>query len=318
MRTLWAALFCLLAGFSGASAETRILVPFPPGGPTDLLARALAEPFATALSTAVVPEYKVGADGVIATDAVAKGRPDGRLLLLGVSSALSVALASDTPPVPAYTLADFTPVCGVAEFGMGFAVSSDAPWKNLQEMIAYARAHPNVVTYAFSNVTTEAAGRQLEKLAGIKLRAVPYKGKSGGDAAMVVALLGRQVDMLSISAASLVPHVKAGTIRTLAVMNATRIPTLSEAPTVAEAGLKDWVPLVPWAGILAPARLPDAIRRPLEQACNDTVRSAAMQSFLYANAMQALPEESQSSEGFARYLEYQLKRWQSIVKQTTN
>lgn len=258
LHRLLAIAACALLGVGNAQAQgdvTRIVVPFAPGGAQDVIGRFLAERLGNRLGTPVVVENKAGAGGVIAADAVAKAKPDGRTLLLATGGAITIAphLLAKLSYDPRK---DFVPVAMVADTPMTLAVRAQSPYTSVADLLKDAKANPGKVSYASTGNGTisHLTGELLTQSAGVPLLHVPYRG--AGPA--MTDLLGGQVSAMVTSSASIEPMVHDKKARVLASFTAARIAALDGAPTMTEAtGIKGLeVPV--WVGLLVPAKTPQA------------------------------------------------------------
>lgn len=258
LHQLLAIATCALLGVGNAQAQgdvTRIVVPFAPGGAQDVIGRFLAERLGNRLGTPVVVENKAGAGGVIAADAVAKAKPDGRTLLLATGGAITIAphLLAKLSYDPRK---DFVPVAMVADTPMTLAVRAQSPYTSVADLLKDAKANPGKVSYASTGNGTisHLTGELLAQSAGVPLLHVPYRG--AGPA--MTDLLGGQVSAMVTSSASIEPMVHDKKARVLASFTTARIAALDGAPTMTEAtGIKGLeVPV--WVGLLVPAKTPQA------------------------------------------------------------
>ena len=233
----------------------RMVVGFPPGGGTDILARIVAQKLSEAWGQQVVVENRPGASATIAANVVAKAPPDGYTLSMGqlTPNAIAPALMADLPYDPAR---DFVPIILVGTSPNVLVVSPAVSAKNLGEVVALARASPGKVTYASSGSGSlqHIAAELFSATAGVKIVHVPYKGSSQA----IVDLLSGQVDVNFDSIPAVMQHVKAGKLRALAVTSAKRASGLPDIPTIAESGYPDY-DLTTWWGLFAPAGTPPAI-----------------------------------------------------------
>jgi tripartite-type tricarboxylate transporter receptor subunit TctC len=226
----------------------RFIVPLPPGGANDLLARVFSEKLQPILGQPVVVENKPGAGGNVGTEYVGHQPADGYTLLLSSNThVINVSFFSKLPYDP---IKDFEPVTLVATIPFVFTVNSSLPVQNLKEMIAYLRAHPGS-TYGTAGIGTphHLSAELFKTMTGVDITNVPYKGA----AFLVPALLTNEVTFSIASISSLVPHFKSGKLRALAVANAERTPLLPDVPTMAEAGPLPGYAIDVWFGVLAPA-----------------------------------------------------------------
>lgn len=275
-------LVCVVA--TSASAQTapypsqpvKLVVGFAAGGPSDLVARAFADHAAKPLGQPVIVENKPGANAVLATEAVAASRPDGQTLL---------AAATNHTMIPALYGArikfdaakSFVPVCTLASSATVLVVGPSLPVKTVGEFIERAKARPDAMTYATpgQGSSPHLATEQFRKLAGVSLVHVPYKGA----APAVTDLLGGQVDLSMATVGSVLPHIRSGKLKALAVASRQRSALLPEVPTFDEAGVKGFV-VDTWYGLLAPAGTPADALRTLTREAGDFVRSTAVRERL--------------------------------------
>ena len=236
------------------SRPIRFVVPLPPGGANDLLARVFAERLQNTLGQPVVVDNKPGAGGNVGTEFAAKQPADGHTLLLSSNThVLNVSFFAKLPYDP---INDFEPVTLVATIPFVLTVNSSLPVNNVKEFLAYVRAKPGA-TYATAGIGTphHLGAELLKTMTGIEITHVPYKGA----AFLVPALLSGEVTFSIASMSSLVPHFKSGRLRALAVAGETRTPLLPDVPTIAEAGPLPGYAIDIWFGVLAPARTPRPI-----------------------------------------------------------
>ena len=240
-----------------------LVVPFPPGGVADIVARPVADAMGRHLNVPVVVENKSGAGGGIGMGYVAKAKPDGYTLLLALSSISILPVADQvTGRAPMFELKQFAPVARLTADPTVLAVRADSPWKTVAEFVADAKKRPGAITYGSSGNygTMHIPMEMFATAAGIKLLHVPFTG--GGPA--VVALLGGTVDALSTGPSTVIQHVKAGKVRVLASWGDRRLASLPEIPTLAESGF-DAV-FFQWSALFAPAGTPDAVLAKLREA----------------------------------------------------
>ena len=247
----------LAAAQSWPAKPITLVVPFPPGGSSDALARAITTPLSQSLGQPVVVESKPGAGATVGADYVAKARPDGYTLLMGaVHHTIATSVYKKLP----YDFEkSFTPITTVALVPNVLVVNAKSPATDVKSLIAQAKAAPGKLSYGSNGNGTvqHLIGTQFSTTTGVELLHVPYKGS----APLTTDLLGGQVDMSFDTLTPLVQHIKAGKLRALAVTTAKRSSTLPDVPTLAEAGMKDFDQGT-WFGILAPAATPaDVVAR---------------------------------------------------------
>ena len=245
----------LAASPSYPTRPIRLIVPFPPGGGTDILARALAQHLSGALSQSIVVDNRAGGNTVIGSELAARSQPDGHTLLVQINNL--TALPALSPGGKAtVSVVDFAPVTLVAILPHMLVVPRSSPAHSVNELIALAKKTPKKLNYASSGVGTPVhlGGALFASMAGIDLVHVPFKGAAD----YTTAVLGGHVDMTFGSVPTALPHVKTGVLRALAATTATRIKALPELPTLAESGLPGY-DIASWYGIFAPAGTPPTI-----------------------------------------------------------
>jgi len=248
---------------SWPARSVRLLVPFPPGGATDLLARVLAERLGARLGQAVVVENRGGAAGVIAAEAAARAEPDGYTLLFG-----SIGTAAINPNLHArlsYRPEELVPVVLFADLPNVIVVRGDSPWRTLADMLAAARARAGELTYASSGSgsSLHLTGEMLKADAGVDILHVPFRG--GGDT--VNQIMGGRIDIGVNNLPSAISLIRAGQLRALAVTGPKRSPALPEVPTVAESGLPGFAATA-WFGVQVPRGTPEPVIARLNAATN--------------------------------------------------
>lgn len=304
---------CALLLFASATAvaqtyparPVRLVVPFPPGGSADVVARAVAQSMSQGLGQPILVENKAGADGMIAGDAVKTAPPDGYTLFFATNTAMNAApvLHKNITYDP---VADFTPIGGVGVFGFFVFANSQLPVKTLAELFDHARANPGKLAYGSGNSTSIVATALLTQGAKVNTTHVPYKG----DAPMTLDLLAGRVQF-AIATGTLLPHVKDGKLKMLATLLPTRSPLFPDVPTLPEAGASA-MPMTPWAGLFGPAKMPqpvvDRLARELARAVADPQVRDTMEKLAFA------PQGS-SPEQLAEMLRSQLATWRTAGKQ---
>ena len=254
----------------------RLVVPFPPGGPTDIVARPVAQLLGEGLKQQVVIDNRGGAGGGIGADAVAKSAPDGYTLLMGTvgTQAINAALYRKLPYDPAK---DFTPLGVVATAPVAVVVNPQTPYASIADLIAAARRAPGTIAFGSAGNGTPGhlTGELFAKAAGITLKHVPYRGS----APAVTDLVGGQIPLMFDPVQSVLAHVQSGRLRALGVSSRARSPVLAQVPTLAESGLRDFEAEA-WWGVFAPARLPAAETALLRREVERVTRSAAFQEKL--------------------------------------
>ena len=282
------------------------VVPFPPGGGTDAMARTVAERMSRTLGQQVVVENRGGAGGTIGTRAVAKAAPDGYTILLSYTGtfAINPTLYTNAGYDPRK---DFAPIGIIGLMPSVLVVHPSLPVRTTTELIAYGKANPGKINYAFvpgtvGHITTELFART----AGIELTKIPYKGN--GDA--LANLIGGHVSMMFLSIAPIIGNVKAGTLRALAVTTEKRSPLLPDVPTIGEAGLAGFSAAIRY-GLAAPPGTPRPIIDRLNKELRAAVASDEMRERLLREGAEPL---SSTPEEYAADIDVDEKKWSAIVK----
>jgi tripartite-type tricarboxylate transporter receptor subunit TctC len=306
------AALALLAGLPHAQGQAwpakplRIVVPFPPGGPNDIIGRLVAQKLGDAFGQPVVTDNRAGAGGTIGSLAVAKAAPDGYTLLSGGMGNLVMNPIIDK--VPYDTLRDFAPVSLVASAPNVLVVHPSLPVKDVQALLALARARPGELNYASGGVgsTPHLSGALFNALGKVTLSHVPYKG----NAPAMADLLGGHVQVAFLGIPAAQPHVASGKLRALAVTGTARSRALAQVPTVKESGLSAYE-LSPWYGILAPAGTPvDVLMR-----LNETINRAMSEPETVERlaALGAEPETA-SPAAFAARIRADIEKWTRVIR----
>jgi hypothetical protein len=288
------------------SKSIRIVVPFPPGGSADLLARALGEKLTASMGQPVLIDNKPGAGGIPGAEAVAKSTADGyTLLFANTNIAINPSLY---PKLPYDTATTFTPVLLLALVPSLIMVSEKTPANNIQELIALAKAKPETLNYASAGSGTfpHLAIELFKMQAGISITHIPYKGA----APALNALLTGEVQVLCNDMLTGSQHVKSGRLRALGYTGSTRAPTLPQIPTMAEAGVKDYV-AVGWQGIMVPTGTPKAIIDRLNAEFNKALTDPTLRQNLSA---QGLVISGGTTQQFAEFIAQDTERWRAVVK----
>ena len=289
------------------SKPIRFVVPFAPGGGTDVLARIVAPRMSESLGKQVIVENRTGAGGNLATEQVAKAPSDGYTILLAyigpiaVSPSLYAKLGFD--PVK-----DFSAVSLMATIPLVLVVHPSLPAKSVSELIALARSRPDQITYgsAGSGTAQQLAGELFKLLTGTKILGVPYRG--GAPAA--VAVITGEVDVLFTGALGVFPHVHSGRLRALAVTTSRRLASVPDLPTVAEAGVKGFE-VVSWNGVVVPAGTPAAIVQRLNSSINDALRTPEVRQRLSSEGLQIVASTPQE---FEQFIKSEIAKWAKVVR----
>ena len=285
----------------------KLVVPFGPGGPTDVSARIVAQVVQSGLGPSVVIENRPGAGGAIGTKSVANAEPDGATLLIGTSATLGVVPA--LMKNPGYDpIKSFAPVAKVADSTLVLVVPATFPANSVQEFVAYAKANPGRLSFASAGVgnQTQLLAEPFKSKAGLDIVHVPYK--SGAE--MVTAILGEQVQMAFPDVSILIPLIREGKLKALAVTSASRHPQLPDVPTMIESGIPDYI-MTFWSGVVAPAGVPAEIVNRLNTAINDGLTSASVRENLAKVGSEASPGTPQE---FADFIAAETKKWSAVAK----
>jgi tripartite-type tricarboxylate transporter receptor subunit TctC len=284
----------------------RLIVPFPAGGPNDIIARVVGQRMTELIKQPVLIDNRGGQAGVLGTDAVAKANPDG--YTIGIVSASALAI-SPTMEKVAYDVArDFAPVTLVATVPEMLVVTSNVPANNMTELIALAKAQPGKLNYASAGVggLPHLAGELFKLTAKLDIVHVPYRGA----APAINDLLGQQVQMTFLDLPVLLPHIKAGTLRGIALGAPQRAPTAPDVPTTAEVGMPDLL-IENWYGMIAPAKTPETIVATLNRIANEAMADPSVKQKL---ADQGLTVAGDTSEHFRGFIDAETRKWAKVIK----
>jgi tripartite-type tricarboxylate transporter receptor subunit TctC len=298
---------------SAAHAETfpgkpiRVIVPFPAGSATDGQARLIGAHFQKVFGHGFIVENMPGATGAIAARTIARAAPDGYTLMISsVSTHSANAYLYNNPGYD--PIADFTPVALIARAPSAMVVRAETPFRTLQDFVAFAKANPDKLNFAYANMGSLAGGAMLNAYAGIKTTAVSYRGTPQA----TTDLLGGQIDFVVMDASQTQEHVKAGKLRTLATTGTTRVEAFPDAPTMVEAGYRDYV-LYSWQGVHGPAGMSPEIVATLNQAVREAVNTPEGKRFFAAYGSET---GAMTAADFAAFVKQELKRWEGIVAMT--
>lgn len=312
LKAAVAAVLSLSAGLASAEAwpsrPIKVIVPFAPGGPTDIMGRMVAKIMGDALKQTVVVENRAGAGGNLGTDVVAKAAPDGYTLGIGAVSSLAISPGL-YDKLPYNVQKDIAPITLVGIAKGAIVAHPSAPFNDLKGLIAYAKANPGKLNYASSGIGTSnhLAGEYLQSLAGIELQHVPYKGT----AAVIQDLLaGTIVLSFESSLTSAAPHVQSGKLKPIAITSGTRAKLLPGIPTVAEQGFPGFdVPS--WFGLIAPAGTPKDVIALLNKVVTDGLKSPEVAERFAQIGAEPLYD---TPEQFAGYIREETTRWAKVIK----
>ena len=300
-----------LAATGAATAQTypdrpiKLIVPFPPGGPTDYVARLVAQHASASLGQIVI-DNRAGAGGTIAAKAVAGADPDGYTLLYGSSATLGIAPALykgvDYDPIRS-----FAPIALVSRVPFVLGIAAALPAGTLAEFIAYAKANPGRLNFgAGIGTPPHLVGELFKVTTGTDILYVPYKGA----AQAMTDLLAGQMHLTIEGATTLLPHIQSGKVRALAVMSPQRLPALPDVPTMIESGYSGFPP-ASWTGVLAPAGTPAAVIGKLNNAINNSLQSAEIRANFARFSAEA---KIGSPQDFAAFIADEAPKWAALVK----
>jgi len=302
--------FAMTAGMATAQTypakSIRIVVPFPPGGGTDLVARTVAQKMHETLGQSAIVDNRAGANGIIGADLVAKAPADGYTVLITIAShAINPTLYSK---LPYDTLGDLAPVSLLAEYPFVITVHPSVPAKTIKELIAFAKSHPAALAYASSgNGSGPHLGMELFKsMAGIDMVHVPYKG--AGQA--MTDLVSGQVQVFLNNFLAGTSMIKAGKLRALAVTSRKRSPVAPELPTVAESGMPDYV-VTGWYGLFVPAATPAPVVATLHAGAGKAIKSKEVSDRLSREAAEIV---GSSPQQFGEFLKAEIAKWAAVIK----
>jgi tripartite-type tricarboxylate transporter receptor subunit TctC len=289
------------------SKPVKIVVPFAPGGTSDILARTLAEKLQGSLKQPVLIENKAGAGGVIGADSVAKSAPDGYTFLMGTiaSHAINPVLQ---PKIPYDATKDFAPVMLLGSISNVLLVGADQPYKNVADLIAAAKARPGTIAFgsAGTGSSQHMSGEAFKLLAGAELTHVPYRGS----APAIQDLIGGQIPASFETATVALPHIQSGKVRALAVTSASRSRVLPDTPTLQEAGVAGF-DVASWQAFYAPAGTPHAIVQRMNQELATLIATPEIKARMEGLGLEYQPN---SPEQFAEFGRKELVKWAKIVK----
>ena len=313
MRLLRICLFALAAslcsGVAGAqpfpTKQIRLIVPFPPGGPNDIIARVVGQKMSEILKQTMVVENKSGQGGVLGTDFVAKSAPDG--YTIGVASAGALAISPSMEKVAYDTATDLAPVTLVAKVPEMLVVATALPITNLKELVAYAKANPAKLNFASSGPGSlpQLAGGLLKLTAKIDIQHVPYRGA----APAVNDLLGQQVQMAFFDLPVLLPQVKAGKLRPIVIAAPERAPSAPDVPTTGEAGMPS-LQAENWYGMVAPAKTPPEVIAKLNAAAVEAMMDAAVREKLSSQGAILVGD---TPEHFGSFIQSETEKWAKVI-----
>jgi tripartite-type tricarboxylate transporter receptor subunit TctC len=310
-RALPALLLAFVASLAAAqgypSKPIHLIVPFPPGGPTDIVGRLVGQKLSEGLGQPVVVDNRPGAGGTVGSSAAAKAPADGYTLLYGSTSTLAIApaLYRNLSYDPRHA---FAPISLVSRGAIIAAVNAQVPARTLQEFIALAKKEPGKLSYASAGSGTppHLAAELFKTVAGVDLLHVPYKG----GAPAISDLAGGQVQAIFEGQVTLLPHIKSGKVRALAITGAQRDPALPDVPTFAEAGLPSYDGYF-WSGLVAPAGTPGEIVTRLNGVLLQALNAPDARDALTRQGLEPAPTTPQQ---FAEFIASEVERWGRVAK----
>lgn len=284
----------------------RLIVPFPPGSITDVVARALADPMAQDLGQSFVIENRPGANGIIGTQAATQAKPDGyTIVMVGVTTAASnVSLFKKLPYDPAR---DLVPLGAIADTPYLLVGSHETPGKTIDETLAWGRKNPNKLTYAYGSGSAQVFGGKLAHMGKVEMTHVSYRG---GPHALT-DVIGNQVNLTFTDFANGLQQAKAGRVKVYGVSTRERFALAPDIPTLNESGVPGF-DLNVWFGLMAPAGLPPAVASRLEKSLDKALNSEAL---VKTFAQQGLRVKKQGAAEFGAFVKQEIAKWGAIVQE---
>jgi len=305
---------CVFAAVPAAQAQAqaypdrpiRMVVPYPPGGPTDIVARLAAAEMSKTIGQSIIVDNKPGASGMIGAEQVARSAPDGYTFLANAS--LQVINPHIYKEMRYDSFNDFVPITQLADVPLVLVVPLDSPIKTIGDLVAFGKKNPGALNFgsAGSASSQQLAGESFKTVAGIQMQHVPYKGS----APALTDLVGSQIQLMFDSMPSAMPFIKSGKLRPVAVTTRKRVAELPEVPTIAESGYPDF-DISTWYGFWAPKGTPAPIVATLQQHAAMALKQPRIAE-QYAG-LGAIPVGS-TPEVFAKYVESESKKWEAIVR----
>ena len=284
----------------------HLIVPFPAGGPNDIIGRVVAQRMSEILKQPIVIENKSGQGGVTGTDFVARSAPDG--YTIGIVSAGALAISPSMEKVSYETLKDLAPITLVAKVPEMLVVATSVPANNMKELLALAKSEPGKLNFASTGPGSlpHLAGELFKLTAKIDIVHVPYRGA----APVINDLLGQQVQMVFLDLPVLLPQIKAGKLKAIAVGAPARVPSAPEVPTTAEAGMPGLL-TENWYGMIAPAKTPPAVVAALNKAAVEAMKDDAVVAKL---SSQGAVLSGGTPEEFRAFIDSETKKWAQVIK----
>ena len=321
MRNMWIDITAALALIGSAAAQTppstavanyptkavRLIVPFPPGGGTDFVARTVQARLAKALGQQIIIDNRAGATGIVGTELGAKAPPDGYTLTMATGATISANMAL-FPKLPYDPPKDFAPITLIASQPNVLAVHPSLPAKTVRDLIAIAKSRPGQLSYASSGSGSShhLSGELLKIMSGINIVHVPYKGTGPA----IIDAVGGHVEVIFSGIAAILPQVKSGKLRALAVTQAQRSAILPALPTIAESGLPGYE-ITSWHGMLAPAGTPHAVVLRVRNSVAKALESADVRERF---ASQGAEPVGSTPEAFAKFMHADIAKIAKLIK----
>ena len=283
----------------------RLIVPFPPGGPNDIIARVVGQRMSEILKQTIIIDNRSGQGGVVGTDVVAKSPPDG--YTIGIASAGALAISPSMEKVAYDTLKDLQPITLVAKVPEMLVVATSVPANTMQELVALAKSQPGKLNFASSGPGSmpHLAGELFKLTAGINIVHVPYRGA----APAVNDLLAQQVQMVFLDLPVLLPQIKAGKLKPIAVGAMQRVPSAPDVPTTVEVGMAN-LQTENWYGMVAPAKTPPQVVAVLNKAAVEAMKDPTVVEKL---ASQGAILVGDSPEHFRDFIDSETKKWAKVI-----
>jgi len=309
LRLLLIGLALMLPGMAVAEnfpgRTIRLIVPFPPGGPNDIIARVVSQRMSEILKQTIIVDNRSGQGGVVGTDVVAKAPPDG--YTIAIASAGALAISPSMEKVAYDTLKDLQPITLVAKVPEMLVVATNVPANNMQELVKLAKAEPGKLNFASSGPGSmpHLAGELFKLTAGINIVHVPYRGA----APAVNDLLAQQVQMVFLDLPVLLPQIKAGKLKPIAVGTTERVQSLPDVPTTVEVSMPN-LQTENWYGMVAPAKTPPEIVAILNKAAIEAMKDPTVVEKL---ASQGAILVGDSPDHFRSYIDSEIKKWAKVI-----
>jgi tripartite-type tricarboxylate transporter receptor subunit TctC len=288
------------------SKPIRLIVPFPPGGPNDIIARVVGQRMSEITRQPIIVDNRGGQAGVLGTDAVAKSAPDG--YTIGITSASSLVISPTMEKVAYDPQKDLAPITLVAAVPEMLVVASNVPAKNMAELVALAKSQPGKLNFASAGVggLPHLAGELFKLTAKIDIVHVPYRGA----APAINDLLGQQVQMTFLDLPVILPQIKAGNLHPIALGAKTRAPQAPDVPTTAEVGMPDLL-IENWYGMVGPAGLPPEIIAKINSIAREAMSDASVKDKLADQGLTLVPD---TPDEFRAYIASETQKWAKVIK----